>query len=358
MVVRVGVLGCGMIAQLAHLPGLRALGELFELVAVCDSARDLAEHASAVHGNPAVYESFDMMLKAERLDAVVILNRDHFAPALTALEHGVHTLAEKPLCYTLREAEALVAASQRSGARLMVGYMKRHDPDVRRGLTEIGTMAAPHLARVHLHVGPDYGNWIIPELQAVRRTAGVPNVQDDQGRRAKVLAELGDLPDPVFTAYMEMFGVWSHDINLLRAAFPQEPTSVSASIDSSGTTLTALLSYPQDLQVVFEGTSSRQYRFEESLTVWGSEQTVAIEVSNPFLRNLPSTVRIHENGSGPGRPAAVTRTLQGSYQDAFTKQLEHFHRCVTDPSVAPLTSGEDACQDIRLMQRIIRSVSG
>ena len=356
MQVRVGVLGCGMIAQFVHLPYLRELGDLFEVVAVCDSARDLAEHAAALHGNPAVYDSFDEMLETERLDAVIILNRDHFAPALAALDRGVHTLTEKPLCYTLREAEVLVAAAQKSGVRLIVGYMKRHDSGVRRGLEEIRAMTAPHLARVHIHVGPDYGNWIIPELQRIERTGGAPDYQDNEGRRAKVVAELGDLPEALFTAYMDMFGVWSHDINLLRAAFPQDPTSISAQINSAGTTLTALLSYRDDLRVVFEGTSSQQYRFEESLTVWGADRTVAIEVSNPFLRHVPSLVRVHENEPAPGRPASLTRVVHGSHEEAFKKQLEHFHRCITEPSVAPLTSGEDAFQDIRLMQDIIKAV--
>lgn len=356
MVVRVGVLGCGMIAQLVHLPYLRELSDLFEVVAICDSARDLAEHAAASHGNPAVYDSFDEMLETERLDAVIVLNRDHFAPASAALERGLHTLTEKPLCYTLREAEVLVAAAQKSGARLMVGYMKRHDSGVRRGLDEIRATTAPHLARVHIQVGPDYGNWIIPELQRIKRTSGVPNYQDDEGRRAKVVAELGDLPEALFTAYMDMFGVWSHDINVLRAAFPQDPTSISAQVSAAGTTLTALLSYPDDLLVVFEGTSSQRYRFEESFTVWGADRTVAIEVSNPFLRHVPSIVRLHEEEPAPGRSASLTRVVHGSHEEAFKKQLEHFHRCITDRSVAPLTSGEDALADIRLMQDIIKAV--
>lgn len=355
--VRVGVLGCGMIAQLMHLPYLTELSDHFEVVALCDSSRALAERVAGRFRVSRVHESVDRMLDEEDLDAVVVLNRDHFEPARAALTRGLHVLTEKPLCYTVREAEQLATLAERTGRTLMVGYMKRYDDGVQRALEEIRAIRSPRLARVHIVVGPDYGNWIIPELQVIDRDPGGADTRDSDGRRPKVLAELGDVPEPVFAAYMDMLGVWSHDINLLRAAFPEHPESIKADVSDDGATLTALLRYADGLQCVFEGSSNSIHRFEESLTVWGADRVVDVEVPNPFLRNVSASVRISLDGPGDGRPPATERLINGSHEEAFKRQLRHFHRCVTDPTASPLTSGAEAVEDTRLMGAIIRAAA-
>ena len=344
-----------MISQLMHLPYLTELSDQFEVAAVCDSANALAERVARNFGVRRVYGSFDKMLDEEELGAVLVLNRDHFEPARAALARGLHVLTEKPMCYTVREAEHLVTLAERSGRTLMVGYMKRYDDGVRRALEEIRGIGRPRLVRVHIVVGPDYGNWIVADLQAIDRDPGDTNTRDSDGRRPKVLAELGDVPESLFAAYMDMFGVWSHDINLLRAAFPQRPESIKANASDDGTTLTALLRYADGMQCVFEATSTSIHRFEESLTVWGTERVVSVEVTNPFLRNVPASVRIHADEPGHGRPATTERVISVSHEEAFKMQLRHFHRCVTDPSISPLTSGAESLEDIRLMSSIIKS---
>jgi Oxidoreductase family, NAD-binding Rossmann fold len=52
----------------------------------------------------------------------------HAAPSIAAAEAGKHVFVEKPLCTTVREAEAMVAAADRAGTLSMVVYMKRHEP--------------------------------------------------------------------------------------------------------------------------------------------------------------------------------------------------------------------------------------
>jgi predicted dehydrogenase len=358
--VRVGVLGCGMIAQLMHLPYLAELDDRFEIVALCDQAADLAGRVAERFGVKRTYEAFDDMLNdIPDLDAVVILNRDHFASALTALDRGLHVFTEKPLCYTLAETERLVATSERTGAKLMVGYMKRYDGGVRRGIEEIRRIETPRMARVHVLVGPDYGNWIIPELRSVDRPDGPLDTSDADGRLPKVMAELGSPSETMLAAYMDMLGVWSHDINVYRAAFPSAPASIKTNVSADGTVLSALLRYHDGFQCVFEGVATDVHCFEETLTVWGGDRTVTLDISNPFLRHVPSTVTIQENEpAGPdGRGMAVARTIEGPHAEPFKEQLRHFHECVTTPGLAPLTSGREALEDTRLMSDIIRAIS-
>ena len=58
---RVGVLGCGPIAQMAHLDACRK-GRNTELYAICDAAADLVEKMAAVHEPAVVYRDYAAML--------------------------------------------------------------------------------------------------------------------------------------------------------------------------------------------------------------------------------------------------------------------------------------------------------
>jgi predicted dehydrogenase len=348
-----------MIAQLMHLPYLAELEEMFEIVALGDRDRSLAERLAFRYRVPAAHGSIDELLaRTPGLDALIVLNKDHFEPALAALRRGIHVFTEKPLCYTIKEAEQLVTAAAQTGAKLMVGYMKRYDSGVRRGLEEIRAVTGARMARVHIIVGPDYGNWIIPELHPMVRPAGPV---DADGRLPKVIAEFGAAPDSVLAAYMDMFGVWSHDINLYRAVFPDDPISIKTNVSADGTTLTAMLQYADGMQTVLQGGTTSAHFFEESLTVWGVDRIVTIELTNPFLRHVPATVRIKEDDLDSRRPlgrAAVERQITGDHVEAFKAQLRHFHECVTTESQQPLTDGVESLKDMRLMTDILRAARG
>ncbi len=357
--VRVGVVGCGMIAQLVHLPYLTALRDRFDIVALCDRSFDLARSMAEHFCVPNVYADVeDMLTKTPGLDAVVVLTPDHRDPVLAALEHGKHVFTEKPLGHTIAEIEEMIAAADRNGSKVMVGYMKRYDSGVRRGLEEIARITRPIMARIHIVVGPEYGNWIIPELTRIRRADGPgPTGQDE--RRRRVAMEFGSASPGALEAYMDMFGVWSHDVNVYRAAYPAVPDSIKAHCSPDGKTFTASLWYADGFQCVFQGSSTSIHRFEESLTVWGSDRTVTLDISNPFLPNAPSTVRIwrDEPATAPGavRGAAREEVITGSYEEAFRAQLAHFHDCVTSPGLQPLTSAHEALLDTRLMIDMVRA---
>ena len=174
-------------------------------------------------------------------------------------------------------------------------------------------------------------------------------------------AEFGTESPTLLAAYMDMFGVWSHDINVLRAAFPATPTSIDARVSDDGSTLTALLGYPDGLQCVFQGGSTSAHLFDESLTVWGADRIVELDISNPFLRHVPATVRVREDepssSSGRARPLTVERTVEGTHHEAFKEQLRHFHACVTIPDLQPVTNGQEALEDTRLMLAVLRAAA-
>jgi predicted dehydrogenase len=123
---RIGVLGCGPIAQAAHFESCTKARNA-ELYAICDVADDLRNRMAATHAPTRSYADYDQMLADPDLEAVIIATSDAFhVPAATrALAAGKHVLCEKPLATSVEEAESLHGLA--GGLVLQVGHMKRYD---------------------------------------------------------------------------------------------------------------------------------------------------------------------------------------------------------------------------------------
>lgn len=144
---RIGVLGCGPIAQAAHFESA-VKARNAELYAICDVADDLRERMAATHAPQRQFKDYDAMLADPALDAVIIATSDAFhVPAATrALQAGKHVLCEKPLGVSVEEVETLKQEVAKSGKVLQVGHMKRFDAGLQSAKdfidTEMGEMLA------------------------------------------------------------------------------------------------------------------------------------------------------------------------------------------------------------------------
>lgn len=128
---RVGVAGLGAVAQAVHLPLLARLPDSFEVAAICDLSPSLRHAIGDRYGVAAANRvgSVERLLEVADLDGVILLTSgSHGGDALAALDRGLPVLCEKPLAFTIAEADRL-AASPNAG-RLLLGYMKAFDPAV------------------------------------------------------------------------------------------------------------------------------------------------------------------------------------------------------------------------------------
>jgi len=125
---RVGIIGCGGIANGKHMPNLAKI-DCLEMVAFCDIIVEKAEEAAKEYGgkNAKVYEDYKELLKDESIDVVHVCtpNRSHSFITIDALEAGKHVMCEKPMAKTYAEAKAMLDASIRTGKKLTVGYNQR-----------------------------------------------------------------------------------------------------------------------------------------------------------------------------------------------------------------------------------------
>ncbi|MBQ7923355.1 MAG: Gfo/Idh/MocA family oxidoreductase [Clostridia bacterium] len=125
---RVGIIGCGGIANGKHMPSLAKIKEV-EMVAFCDIIVSKAEAAKAKFGTPdaAVYEDYKELLKDETIDVVHVCtpNRAHSFITVDALEAGKHVMCEKPMAINSAEAKKMLDAAKRTGKKLTIGYQNR-----------------------------------------------------------------------------------------------------------------------------------------------------------------------------------------------------------------------------------------
>ena len=129
--VRIGIIGCGPIAQAAHLPAtVKAQGA--ELYAICDFSAQLRDHAYAVHRPQQRYGSAADLLADPQVEAVIIGVADqfHVPLALDALAAGKHVLVEKPLSVDVESCRLLEHAAAAQQLVVQVGHNKRFDPGI------------------------------------------------------------------------------------------------------------------------------------------------------------------------------------------------------------------------------------
>ena len=138
--------------RLQHLPFLLDLAEEFEVAVVCDVSPSLAVHAADRFHVPRHVTDYRDVLSAD-VDAVLLCHTDpKTETAVAALDAGKHLFIEKPMCFSMEEADEIVTAADRSGQVALVGYVKLYEPAYQAAQGEVAAMDDVRFVQVnHLH---------------------------------------------------------------------------------------------------------------------------------------------------------------------------------------------------------------
>lgn len=122
--IRVAVIGLGAIAKSVHLPTL--LTSDCTIAGVMDKTKTTAREIARQYSIPLVCESLDEV----QADCALILTpkETHASIAISLLEKGIPVFLEKPMATSLRDAEAVLAAADRTRTLLMIGFNRRYAP--------------------------------------------------------------------------------------------------------------------------------------------------------------------------------------------------------------------------------------
>lgn len=98
-----------------------------EFVGVCDASEETAKRIAAENGCD-FFTDWRVLLEEVEAVSIVTPTETHSEIACAFLEKGVHVLVEKPIARTLSEADSMIKAAEKSGAKLMVGHLERYNP--------------------------------------------------------------------------------------------------------------------------------------------------------------------------------------------------------------------------------------
>ena len=170
--VRIGIIGCGGIANQKHMPALKKLPDV-EMVAFCDIVEERAQAAAEKFGveGAKVFTDYKELLKLD-LDVVHVLtpNKQHSFITVDALESGKHVMCEKPMAINSAEAKKMLDAAKRTGKKLTIGYQNRFRPECRylKQCCEAGDLGEIYYARaqaIRRRAVPTWGVFLDAENQ-------------------------------------------------------------------------------------------------------------------------------------------------------------------------------------------------
>ena len=171
--VRIGIIGCGGIANGKHMPALKKLPNV-EMVAFCDIIEEKAVKAAREFGVPGakVFTDYKELLKEQDIDVVHVLtpNKQHSFITVDALEAGKHVMCEKPMAINSAEAKKMIDAAKRTGKKLTIGYQNRFRPECQylKKVVEAGDLGDIYYARaqaIRRRAVPTWGVFLDEENQ-------------------------------------------------------------------------------------------------------------------------------------------------------------------------------------------------
>lgn len=152
--VKVGIIGCGGIANGKHMPSLKKLKNV-ELVAFCDIIKERAEKACEEYGveGAKVYTDYKELIADPEIEVVHVCtpNRSHSFITVDSLNAGKHVMCEKPMAKTYEEAKKMLEAAKKTGKKLTIGYQNRQRTDSQylKAVCEDGELGEIYYAKAH-----------------------------------------------------------------------------------------------------------------------------------------------------------------------------------------------------------------
>jgi predicted dehydrogenase len=349
---RVGIIGCGEVTQLIHLPTLAFLPDLFRVDALCDVSPGVLEavadrwRVAGRHTDPRA------LIEDPEIDAVVVANPDafHVEAVLAALAAGKDVLVEKPMAMTLRETDDVINAAREAGRVVQVGYMRRYAPAFLQACRLVPEIGPIRLARVHDVIGSNH--LVIRQAARVVRPRDLSVALVESGRQAyatRVDEAIGPgAPETLRTAYGILLGLSSHDISAMRELLGMPKRVLYAAARNGGMCLSAAFDYGEFV-CNFETGIDGIPRFDGHIEVYGDEKVVRVEYDTPYLRNLPIRLRVTAaNGDG----GVEEHASQPDWGDPFVAEWRAFHDNVRERRT-PKTSPADYRHDLELFAEMI-----
>jgi predicted dehydrogenase len=344
--IKVGFLGGGMIAQIAHLPFYLS-DPRCEVACVAESRPSLVDALSRQLGPQRVVTDHRALLANHDIQAIVLCAPRAATGPLTleALQAGKHVLAEKPMAHSVDQAQRLVDAATRGKLVYAVGFMKRYDPGVAAAKALLDeTVADGRLGRMLLARFYDFSNaYAVAPPAHVRPT-------ESRTERFDTWPFFPDwLPGRFRSAFSWFLNVASHDVNLLRLFFPSHVEVLSAHCHGSSSVVATLRK--DDVSLVLEVAKATAGRWLEGVDFLFEHGQIRLVIPSPMATEAVSDVFLDD-----ARRGVVNERIATGHGWAFARQAAGFVDALIGWA-PPATGGEEALADMVLTEQIWRRMT-
>ena len=304
--VNVGLIGAGRIGRL-HAEHLAFRIPQANLVAVSDIILEAAQKCAAEFGVPTAIQDHRAIMENPDIEAVVVCSSTdtHAQMIEEAAGAGKHIFCEKPIAHDLGEIDRALAAVDKAGVKLQIGFNRRFDPNFRRvrELVAAGKIGQPHILRI---------------------TSRDP------------------APPPI--KYIEVSGgifldMTIHDFDMARYLIGSEVEEVyvaagvmvDPAIGAAGDVDTAIITLRFENGVIGTIDNSRQaaYGYDQRVEVFGSGGAVSAD------NNYPNTA-IVSDGQNVHRDLPLNFFME-RYIESYIAEMKAFIECVQQDQTPPVT---------------------
>jgi len=301
-----GLIGAGRIGRV-HAENIATRIRSARITAVADIDAAAAQEAASRWGTGHATTDYEAILHDPDIDAVAICSptNTHAHLITEAAAAGKHIFCEKPIDFNLEIIDTALAAVERAGVKLMIGFNRRFDANFRkvREMVASGKIGQPHILRITSRDPAP------PPIDYIKLSGGL---------------------------FLDMT---IHDLDMARFLMGSEVEEVyatgnvlvDAAIGEAGDIDTAILTLKFANGAIGAIDNSRQavYGYDQRVEVFGSAGSVAV------TNNRPDT-HVYADASGVHRAKPLHFFLE-RYKDAYAAEMEAFVNAIRDDTPPPVS---------------------
>lgn len=330
---KVGIIGCGRIAQRFHIKNL-IQAENAELVALCDEREEIAQEIASKYLIKKVYKNYKELLSDESVEAVIISTppESHFQIMKDAAEAKKHIFVEKPLANTIEECKKIVEICETNKVKLMVGFMRRFDKALIWSKEKInsGETGKVFVINSTYNLVTTYGEYL-----KITDTEIIGKGTMSQGYKENLHAFL-------------INNLIHHADSIRWMGGSVERLLASSVFESDHFTLNVILKYINGTTGHLQFNGFIRTEWHETIVIHGTKGSIFIDMYFPYLTEPSNAVLISSERNQRVSPLIVANTM---YKD----ELEHFLNCI-EKNIAPESNGYQALEAQRIVDAIEKSL--
>jgi len=348
---KVGVIGVGGIAQVAHIPNYQKI-EGVEVIALSDVNEIKLKEVAKKFSISKTFTDYKELLKLKEIEAVSICTPNflHKEQAVASFKAGKHLLCEKPLALNATEVEEILREAKKSKKKLMVAFCHRFDATSkilrrfidRQELGEIYYVKASYLRRRGI---PGLGGWF-----TTKKYAGGGPLIDVGVHILDLTLWLMGSPKPVlalgstYNKFKDQAtdGGWP-------PLFTRTADKFTGTFDVEDLA-TAMVKFENDSTLFLEASWAGNSETGTSISLFGTKGGAYLNLPGGGGEELSVKFIIYKEVGGD----LIDIYPQIPSQDSYYDEISHFIECIREDK-EPLTKPEEMLNVVKIIEAIYRS---